>query len=225
MQNEWSWIHFRKFCNGIEWLLILMYFLCIGPIDITFDPPNYIFSILHWNFTSQNRWKIWPTMRSFIMFLMCSTQWVMSRFVESQFETFHFQDYCVLLRLLGVFRSSNFIFHVCFVWKRGGYRSNILLSLIRTNNICMYLCNHIFPHFHDNVVNLARAHVQDCTPLICDKNRLNIHFCVSALNVYSWITGELFIIFSKFFLQWVGMHKRSSHLHCQCSVGVLMDVT
>ena len=73
MQNEWSWIHFRKFCNGIEWLLILMYFLCIGPIDITFDPPNYIFSILHWNFTSQNRWKIWPTMRSFIMFSMCST--------------------------------------------------------------------------------------------------------------------------------------------------------
>ena len=72
---------------------------------------NYIFPILHWNFTCQNRRKIRPKLRREVLkylgfllpyhtynaaykFPMCSTQWGGS--FESQFEVF--QEYCALSR-------------------------------------------------------------------------------------------------------------------------------
>ena len=42
--------------------------------------------------------------------------------------------------------------------------------------------------------------------------------------LYNCTTGERFDIFSKFFLQHVDMHKESSQVHGQCSVGVMRGV-
>ena len=66
--------------------------------------------------------------------------------------------------------------------------------------------------------------MQACIKYETQGNILFCYYYVCPQKLCHFATGKRFDIFSKLFLQWVGIHEKSSPVHGRWSVGVMRGV-